>query len=93
MTAPAVAASLPATSVEPGLLERAQANPSDRFHIIVQSAVSAKAAESAFKTVESQDDQQLKTDEKQAEQAEKAANEPASKSKASTAKARCEGRA
>jgi serine protease AprX len=79
--APAIAASLPATSVEPGLLERAQANPRDRFNIIVQSAVSAKAAESAFKTVESQDDQQLANDEKVAEQAEKTANEAASKSK------------
>ena len=86
-TAPAVAASLPATSVEPGLLERAQANPSDRFQIIVQSAVSAKAAESAFKTVESQDDQQLENDEKLADQAEKAANEQASKSKLSAVKA------
>ncbi len=85
-TAPAVAASLPATSVEPGLLERAQANPRDRFHIIVQSAVSAKAAESAFKTVESQDDQELKNDEAQAEQAENVANEAASKSKTTAGK-------
>ena len=36
--ASAVAGSLPATSVEPGLLERAQASPKEKFRIIVQSA-------------------------------------------------------
>src|SRR5687767_7383949 len=42
--AAAVAGSLPATTVEAGLLERAQANPSERFRIIVQSASGVKAA-------------------------------------------------
>src|SRR4029453_830716 len=79
--APAVAASLPATSVEPGLLERAQANPTQMFRIIVQSAAGVKAAESAFEGVEKQDDQQLDNEEKQAEQAEKRAYDAASKSK------------
>ena len=84
--AAAVAGSLPATTVEAGLLERAQANPKEMFRIIVQSASGAKAAETAFKDVEKQDDQQLENDEKQVEQAEKAANERASKSKTKAAK-------
>ena len=41
--APAVGA----TVVEAGLLERAKANPMQRFRVIVQSATSATAAESA----------------------------------------------
>ncbi len=84
--AAAVAGSLPATTVEAGLLERAQANPKEKFRIIVQSASGAKAAETAFKDVEKQDDKQLENDEKQVEQAEKAANERASKSKTKAAK-------
>jgi serine protease AprX len=84
--APAVAASLPATSVEPGLLERAQANPNERFRVIVQSAAGVKAAESAFEGVEKQDDQQLANEEKQLDEAEKVAEEAASKSKTKAAK-------
>ena len=84
--AAAVAGSLPATTVEAGLLERAQANPRERFRIIVQSASGAKAAESAFKNVEKQDDEQLESDEKQVEKAEKSANDRASKSKTKAAK-------
>ena len=84
--ATAVAASLPATSVEAGLLERAQASPKERFRIIVQSMAGARAAETAFKDVEKQDDRQLENDEKQVELAEKAANDRASKSKTKSAK-------
>ena len=58
-TAPEPARAVDATVVEPGLLEKAQANPKQKFKIIVQSAAGAKAAETAFSTVESQDDQQL----------------------------------
>ena len=86
--AAAVAGSLPATTVEAGLLERAQANPRERFRIIVQSASGAKAAENAFQNVEKQDDQQLQNDEKQVEKAEKSANDRASKSKTKAAKER-----
>ena len=84
--ASAVAASLPATSVEAGLLERAEAKPKEMFRIIVQSASGARAAENAFENVERQDDQQLKNDEEQAKQAEKSANDRASKSKTKAAK-------
>ena len=62
-TAPEPARAVNATVVEPGLLEKAQANPKQKFRIIVQSAAGAKAAETAFGTVESQDDQQLVKDE------------------------------
>ena len=53
--APAVGA----TVVETGLLERAKANSNQRFRVIVQSATSAEAAETAFDTAEKADDQQV----------------------------------
>ena len=84
--ASAVAGSLPATSVEPGLLERAQASPKEMFRIIVQSARGADAAEDAFENVEQQDDQQLENDEEQVEKAEKLANQKASNAKTKAAK-------
>ena len=84
--ATAVAASLPATTVEAGLLERAQASPTEKFRIIVQSAAGAKAAEFAFEIVERQDDRQLEKDEDQVKAAEKTANEAASKAKTTAAK-------
>ena len=91
-TAPQPAPSVTATVVEPGLLERAQANPKQRFLVIVQSAAGAKAAETAFTTVESQDDQQLVKDETAADKAERAANDAASggKTKAVQAKFKAE---
>jgi serine protease AprX len=85
--APAVAATLPATYVEPGLLERAQASPKEKFRIIVQSVSGADGAESAFERVEAQDDQQLENDEQKAEQAEDRANKAESKAKTKSAKA------
>jgi serine protease AprX len=77
-----------ATVVEPGLLERAQANPNERFRVIVQSAISAKAAESAFDTAEKADDQQLQSDEKLAQDNEKLADKAYSKYKATADRAR-----
>ena len=74
-TAPEPARGVNATVVEPGLLEKAQANPKQKFKIIVQSAAGAKAAETAFGTVESQDDQQLVKDEATADKNERTANE------------------
>jgi serine protease AprX len=71
---PPVARSVTATVVETGLLERAQANPKQKFRIIVQSAKSADAAETAFKDVEKADDQQIQNDEKLAQDNEKLAD-------------------
>jgi serine protease AprX len=85
--APAVAASLPATYVEPGLLERAQASPREKFRVIVQSVAGADGAESAFENVEAQDDQQLEQDEEKTERAEDWANQAESKAKTKSAKA------
>jgi serine protease AprX len=77
-SAPQPAPAVTATVVEAGLLERAKANPKQRFRVIVQSAAGAMAAETAFNTVEKQDDQQLALDEAQADKAERAANQAAS---------------
>jgi serine protease AprX len=77
-----------ATVVEPGLLERARANPNQRFRVIVQSAISAKAAESAFESAEKADDQQLQTDEKLAQDNEHLADKAYSKYKAKADRAR-----
>ena len=87
-TAPQPAPSVTATVVEAGLLERAKANPKQRFRVIVQSAAGAKAAETAFTTVEKQDDQQLVQDETQADKAERAANQAASGGKSKAVQAR-----
>mgnify|MGYP000427402213 CR=1 FL=1 len=84
----AVASSVPATSVEPGLLERAQASPKQMFRIIVQSASGAEAAESAFENVEEQDDRQLQNDEATAERSADSANKAASKARTKAAKAK-----
>jgi serine protease AprX len=86
--APAVAATLPATYVEPGLLEKAQASPKEMFRVIVQSVAGADGAENAFENVEAQDDQQLQQDEKQADRDEDAANKAESKAKTKAAKAK-----
>ena len=80
-TAPQPAPAVTATVVEPGLLERAQANPNQRFRVIVQSATSAKAAESAFDNAEKADDQQLQIDEKLAQDNEESAKKAYSKFK------------
>jgi hypothetical protein len=77
--ASAVAAPLPATYVEPGLLERAEASPKEKFRVIVQSVGGAAGAENAFERVETQDDQQLENDEEKTEQAEDNANKAESK--------------
>ena len=87
-TAPEPARGVNATVVEPGLLEKAQANPKQKFKIIVQSAAGAKAAETAFGTVESQDDQQLVKDEATADKNERAANEAASGKKSKSEQSR-----
>jgi serine protease AprX len=76
------------TVVEPGLLERAKANPMQRFRVIVQSATSAKAAESAFDNAEKTDDQQLQTDEKLAQDNEQLADKAYSKFKTTADRAR-----
>jgi serine protease AprX len=86
--APAVASPLPATYVEPGLLERAEAGPEEMFRVIVQSASGADNAETAFETVEAQDDRELHEDEKEADRAEHAANRAESKAKTKAAKAK-----
>jgi serine protease AprX len=83
---PAAASQLPATYVEPGLLERAQAAPTERFRVIVQSIGGANGAESAFSNVEAQDDRQLEADEAQAERTEDAANRAESRAKTKAAK-------
>ena len=87
-TAPEPARGVDTTVVEPGLLEKAQANPKQKFKIIVQSAAGAKAAETAFGTVESQDDQQLVKDEATADKNERKANEASSGKKSKSEQAR-----
>ena len=77
-----------ATVVEAGLLERAKANPKQMFRVIVQSATSAKAAESAFDDAEKADDQQLQDDEKLAEDNEQLADKAYSKFKTKADRAR-----
>ena len=72
---------LPATYVEPGLLERAQANPQERFKLIVQSSVGADTAQGSFAAAESEDDQALRTEEANASTAEQAANKAESRAK------------
>ncbi len=79
--APQPAPSVTATVVEAGLLERAKANPRQMFRVIVQSANGAKAAETAFETVEKADDQQLQNEEKLAQQNEKTAEKTIEKAK------------
>ncbi len=69
------------TYVEPGLLERAQANPTQMFNVIVQSTQGARSAEDSFETVEKADEEALKDEADEAELAEKQANEQASKLK------------
>ena len=69
------------TYVEPGLLDRALANPHEMFRLIVQSNVSAQSAESTFESVEEADADALEAEEDQAERAEKQANANESKAK------------
>ena len=69
------------TYVEPGLLERAQANPHDMFHVIVQSRYGADEAAASFENAEEADEEALEAEEDQAERAEKKANEAESKAK------------
>ncbi len=69
------------TYVEPGLLDRALANPHEMFHVIVQSNQSAQSAESTFESVEEADEDALEAEEDQAERAEKQANANESKAK------------
>ena len=69
------------TYVEPGLLERAQANPHEMFHVIVQSRYGADEAAESFEDAEQADDEALKVEEDQAELAEKKANQAESKAK------------
>ena len=71
----------PATYVEPGLLERAEQNPSQMFKLIVQSNVAASTAEDAFDSAEDEDDLELRLDADAARRAEQKANVAASKSK------------
>ncbi len=87
-SAPHPAPSVTATVVEAGLLERAKANPMQRFRVIVQSATSAKAAESAFDNVEKADDQQLQSDERLAQDNEHLADKAYSKFKAKADRAK-----
>jgi serine protease AprX len=87
-TASEAVRSVEATVVEPGLLEKAQANPKQKFRIIVQSAAGARAAETAFSTVESQDDQQLVKDEITADKNERKANDASSGKKSKSEQAR-----
>jgi serine protease AprX len=87
-TAPQPAPSVTATVVEAGLLERAKANPMERFRVIVQSASGVKSAESAFNNAEKADDQQLQTDEKLAQDNEQLADKAYSKYKAQADRAR-----
>jgi serine protease AprX len=84
------AAVLPATYVEPGLLERAKQNPTQMFKLIVQSNVSAATAETSFDTVEDEDDRELQIEADEARRAEQKANvtELKSKSKLEREKAR-----
>ncbi len=79
--AAAADSSLPATYVEPGLIERAQANPKERFKLIVQSSVGADTAQGSFVAAESEDDQALRTEEANANKAEQAANKDESRAK------------
>ena len=69
------------TYVEPGLLDRALANPHEMFHVIVQSNQSAQSAENTFEAVEEADEDALEAEEDQAERAEKQANANESKAK------------
>ncbi len=87
-TAPQTAPSVTATVVEAGLLERQRRIRTQRFRVIVQSATSAKAAESAFDNVEKADDQQLQSDEKLAQDNEKLADKAYSKYKAKADRAK-----
>ena len=87
-TAPQPAPSVNATVVEAGLLERAKANPTQRFRVIVQSASGARAAESAFDGVEKADDSVLQTEEKLAQQNEQVAEKTIEKSKTTANRAK-----
>jgi serine protease AprX len=62
---------LPATYVSPGLLEKAEANPKQKFQVIVHSVRGADAAERSFESVEREDDERLA---KKAEKAGRAAD-------------------
>ena len=69
------------TYVEPGLLDRALANPHEMFHVIVQSNQSAKSAEKTFEAVEEADEDALEAEADEAELAEKQANANESRAK------------
>jgi serine protease AprX len=79
--AAAGASTIPATYVEPGLLERAQQNPEQMFRLIVQSNLNAFEAERRFDEAEDEDDRELLLDANEARRAEQKANVLSLKSK------------
>lgn len=81
-TAAAGATSPPATYFEPGLLERAQQNPHQRFRVIIQSNQGASTAENSFESAEDADELELKIEADAARRAEQKANVSSLKSKA-----------
>lgn len=79
--AEAGASELPATYVDPGLLERAQQNPKQMFNLIVQSNVTAGEAERNFEQAEDEDDRELQLEADAARRAEQKANVASLKSR------------
>ena len=79
--AAAVVSTIPATYVEPGLLERAQANPEQMFRLIIQSSAAASEAEQKFDEAEDEDDRELLMEANAARRAEQKANVVSLKSK------------
>jgi serine protease AprX len=79
--AAAGASTIPATYVEPGLLQRAEHNPEQMFKLIVQSNVTAQEAERKFDEAEDEDDRELLLDANEARREEQRANVLSLKSK------------
>ncbi|MDX6397537.1 MAG: hypothetical protein QOJ43_945, partial [Gaiellaceae bacterium] len=79
--AAAGASTIPATYVEPGLLQRAEQNPEQMFKLIVQSNVTAQEAERKFDEAEDEDDRELLLDANEARREEQRANVLSLKSK------------
>jgi serine protease AprX len=79
--AAAGAPALPATYLEPGLLERAQQNPTQMFKVIIQSTVAAATAVDSFDAVEKEDDRALQLEADAAHRAEQTANGAESKAR------------
>ena len=79
--AAAGASTIPATYVDPGLLDRAHHNPHQMFKLIIQSNVAASEAERRFDAAEDEDDRELQIEANEARRDEQKANVASLKSK------------